>query len=154
MSVLLLRHASAGDRSQWEGDDQRRPLDPKGQRQAEALVVALDDLPVTAIISSPARRCVQTVEPLAEARGLPILVDEDVWEGRAAASIALVMSLVGTDAVVSTHGDNIPFILQHLAGAEDIDLGRHPDWKKASAWVLETKDGRYCSARYLPPPLV
>ncbi|HUZ44849.1 MAG TPA: phosphoglycerate mutase family protein [Acidimicrobiales bacterium] len=154
MTLVLLRHASAGDRSQWEGEDRRRPLDPKGQRQAEAVVAVLDEFEVATIISSPARRCVQTVEPLAEARGIPIVIDDSLWEDRAADSIALVMSLVGTDAVVSTHGDNIPSILQHLAVSEGVDLGAHPDWKKASSWVLEADQGHYRSARYLPPPLV
>ena len=154
MSVVLLRHASAGDRARWEGDDRKRPLDPKGQRQAEAVVAILDQLEVAAIISSPARRCVQTVEPLAEARGLPVVIDDALWENRAADSIALVMSLVGTDTVVSTHGDNIPSVLQHLAATEAVKLGPHPDWKKASAWILESTGGRYRSAHYLPPPLV
>ncbi|HVA44739.1 MAG TPA: phosphoglycerate mutase family protein [Acidimicrobiales bacterium] len=154
MTVILLRHASAGDRDQWEGDDRRRPLDPKGQRQAEAVVAGLDQFEVAAIISSPARRCVQTVEPLAEARDLAVVIDDALWEDRAADSIALVMSLVGTDTVISTHGDNIPSILQHLAVTEDVELGPHPDWKKASAWILEATGGRYRSAHYLPPPLV
>ena len=36
MIVLLVRHARAGDRSEWEGDDRLRPLDKKGRRQAKA----------------------------------------------------------------------------------------------------------------------
>jgi len=154
MTLVLLRHASAGDRNQWEGDDRRRPLDPKGQRQAEAVVALLDEFEVGGILSSPARRCVQTVEPLAEARELGIVTQESLWEDQAADSIALVMSLVGTDTVVCTHGDNIPSILQHLAVTEGIELGSHPDWKKASSWVVESDGGHYRSARYLPPPLV
>ena len=154
MSVVLLRHGSAGDRGAWEGDDRRRPLDPKGQRQAEALVAILDALEIASIISSPARRCVQTVEPLAEMRGLPIEEEEILWEGHGEESIALVLSLAGTDTVLCTHGDNIPEVLSHLARTDNLSLGRHPDWKKASAWVLDAVDGRYCSARYLPPPPV
>jgi 8-oxo-(d)GTP phosphatase len=154
MSVVLLRHASAGDRHAWEGDNRRRPLDPKGQRQAEALVASLDDLEIGLIISSPARRCVQTVEPLAEARSTPVTIDEVLWEENAPGCIALVAQLTDTDTVLCTHGDNIPAILQHLVHTEGLDLGPHPDCKKASAWVLEATDGRYCSARYLTPPLV
>ena len=36
MTLLLIRHASAGDADQWQGDDRVRPLDSKGIRQAEA----------------------------------------------------------------------------------------------------------------------
>ena len=154
MSVVLLRHASAGDRLAWSGDDRQRPLDPKGQRQAEALVAILDALEISSIISSPGRRCVQTVEPLAELRHLEIVEDEVLWEGHGEESIALVLSLAGTDTLLCTHGDNIPDVLTYLARTEDLVLGRHPDWKKASAWVLDAVGGRYCSARYLPPPSV
>lgn len=154
MSVILLRHASAGDRDGWEGDDRLRPLDPKGQRQAEAVVALLDPLEVASIISSPARRCVQTVEPLAELRGLPIAEDETLWEGSSEEAIALVHKLAGTEAVLCTHGDIIPDVLTHLARTDSLSLGRHPDWKKASAWVLDAVEGRYCSARYIPPPAV
>ena len=154
MSVVLLRHASAGDRQAWDGDDRLRPLDPKGQRQAEAVVALLDALEISSIISSPARRCVQTVEPLAELRGLDIVEDETLWEGHGEDCVALVEELVGTDTLLCTHGDNIPDVLAHLARTQDLALGRHPDWKKASAWVLDAVDGRYLSARYLPPPQV
>src|SRR4051794_27845038 len=35
--VLLVRHAKAGERSAWHGDDRLRPLDPAGQEQTEEL---------------------------------------------------------------------------------------------------------------------
>ncbi|MCW2615032.1 MAG: hydrolase, partial [Frankiales bacterium] len=35
-TVLLLRHGSAGDRDDWAGDDDLRPLDPTGKAQALA----------------------------------------------------------------------------------------------------------------------
>lgn len=118
------------------------------------MVATLDALEISSIVSSPARRCVQTVEPLAELRGLEIVEDEVLWEDHASDCIDLVLSLVGTDTVLCTHGDNIPEVLAHLVRSESITLGRHPDWKKASSWVLDAVDGRYCSARYLPPPPV
>lgn len=154
MSVVLLRHASAGDRLAWSGDDRQRPLDPKGQRQAEALVALLDAIDFSSIVSSPARRCVQTVEPLAELRGLAIAEEEALWEGNGKDCIAMVLALTGTDTVLCTHGDNIPDVLQYLAAEQNLELGRHPDWKKASCWVLDAVRGRYRSARYIPPPTV
>ena len=65
-TVLLLRHASAGSRREWEGDDCGRPLDRKGRRQATALAVALAARGIDRIRSSPYLRCLQTVEPIAE----------------------------------------------------------------------------------------
>src|SRR5262249_55413614 len=63
--VYLVRHAKAGSREQWRADDDLRPLTTKGWRQAEGLVEAFADRPLASILSSPAVRCVQTVEPLA-----------------------------------------------------------------------------------------
>src|SRR3954454_13818704 len=36
-SLLLVRHAAAGDRADWDGPDDLRPLDTRGRRQAERL---------------------------------------------------------------------------------------------------------------------
>lgn len=149
--VMLVRHASAGQRAAWEGDDRARPLDRRGARQAEGLVALLRDLPVERIISSPARRCVATVEPLARDRSLPVIEEEGLWEDNAEASIEVVLSLAGAHAVVCSHGDNIPAVLAHLARL-GVDLGPHPDCKKGSTWVLEPGGQGFRSARYLPPP--
>ncbi|MFN2582854.1 MAG: hypothetical protein ABR498_08965 [Candidatus Dormibacteria bacterium] len=37
----LIRHADAGDREQWSGPDELRPLSDKGRRQARDLVALL-----------------------------------------------------------------------------------------------------------------
>ncbi len=153
MSVLLVRHASADDRSPWNGDDRLRPLDEKGYRQAVALIEHLDGYPVTSVMSSPALRCVSTVGPLAAARDLTICVSESLAEANEQRALDLIQSLAETDCLVCTHGDNIPFILWHLSFFDGLDLGPEPEWRKASAWVLKTAAGRFVETRYLPPPL-
>ena len=82
MIVYLVRHARAGHRATWQGeDDSLRPLDERGRRQADALVAQLADREFARILSSPFARCVQTVEPLAEARGLPVEAVDSLAEG-------------------------------------------------------------------------
>ena len=54
--LLVVRHADAGDKGSWEGPDLLRPLSPAGRRQAEGLVVRLEDFPVERILSSPTLR--------------------------------------------------------------------------------------------------
>ncbi len=153
MSVLLVRHASAEDRSTWNGEDRLRPLDDRGCRQAAALIEHLDGYAFTSVISSPALRCVSTVGPLAAARDLTVCVSESLAEANERRALDLVRSLAGTDCLVCTHGDNIPFILWHFAFFSGFDLGPDPEWRKASAWVLQTAAGRFVEARYLPPPV-
>lgn len=109
MSVLLLRHARAGERAAWTGDDTLRPLDDRGLRQA----LALRDLARRAIgriVSSPYRRCVETVEPLAEALGIPIELDDRLAEG-ASPQLALALLAELDGGLACTHGDVIEAVL-------------------------------------------
>ena len=103
--ILLIRHASAGQRAEWEGDDRLRPLDERGRRQARALVEALAGYEVERILSSPYLRCVQTVESLAEARGLTVEHAPELGEDRQDVDAApLLRSLAGSPVAVCTHG--------------------------------------------------
>ena len=105
LNLLLIRHARAGDSAEWEGDDRLRPLDKRGRRQAQALVDALAPFDVTRIVSSPYDRCVQTVEPLAAARGLEIEFRDELGEERQARDgLALVRSLLGEPVALCVHG--------------------------------------------------
>jgi phosphohistidine phosphatase SixA len=103
--LLLIRHARAGEREEWEGDDRERPLDERGRKRAAELVDALSDYEVARIISSPFDRCVQTVEPLAHARGLEIEVRDELGEERQLDDgVELVRSLFDQDVAVCGHG--------------------------------------------------
>jgi broad specificity phosphatase PhoE len=86
-TLLLVRHGSAGHRRAWNGDDRLRPLDERGRHEAAGLVEALQRYRVTRVVSSPAVRCIETVEPFAEQLGLEIELREELAEGagRAAA---------------------------------------------------------------------
>jgi phosphohistidine phosphatase SixA len=123
--LLLVRHAWAGDRDEWEGDDRERPLDKRGRSQADELAERLHAYPVEAILSSPARRCVETVEPLARARGFEIETRPELSEDvQGTEGVALVRSLAGRDVVVCGHGG----LEQALPDA--------PKWKKAAVLVV------------------
>jgi phosphohistidine phosphatase SixA len=125
VALLLVRHASAGDRDQWVGDDRERPLDKRGRRRAGELVALLEPYRIEAILSSPARRCVETVEPLALARGLEIELRAQLSEElQATEGAALVRSFVDRDVVVCGHG-----------GLEQV-LADPPRWKKGTVFVV------------------
>ena len=121
MTSVLLRHASAGHRLDWEHDDHLRPLDARGRRQSADLVALLRPLGLRRILSSPYVRCVQTVEPLAAALGLEVELDGRLKEGKGDAAAELLRE----DGVVCcTHGD----IVEALVGR---------GLKKAAAAILE-----------------
>jgi phosphohistidine phosphatase SixA len=111
-AVILIRHASAGDREHWSGDDRERPLDERGWRQAEELVRSLASYEIERIISSPAVRCVQTVEPLARELGIEIEGTGELTEGTTREqALTLVDEVRGTGVVLCTHGDVVVELL-------------------------------------------
>ena len=93
-----MRHARAGERDGWDGPDAERPLDTRGRAQADALAGLLAAYGVQRIHSSDARRCLETVGPLAAALGLPVLAEpllsEDGSAGDPAGAERLVADLV------------------------------------------------------------
>jgi 8-oxo-dGTP diphosphatase len=149
MSVLVVRHAVALSRHDWLPDDRLRPLSEKGLGQARGLVDLLAGHRIETIVSSPAVRCTQTVEPLATALGLEVIEDPVLWE---AAPLEPVRRLVGEldHAVLCSHGDLIPELVDQLIGEGMEALGR--DCKKGSTWVLEREGTDFVRGTYLPPP--
>lgn len=149
----LIRHAAAGKRGTWIGDDFERPLDDFGSMQAEAIAVALAPRPVRRILSSPAVRCVHTVAPLGRALGLPVETSDELAEGSYVAdALDLLDSLAAAegDTVLCSHGDVIPAVLWNLSrhGLGIADMGR---CKKGSIWELDVSDGRIAAAAYRHP---
>ena len=81
VSTYLVRHAKAGSRHRWDGDDFERPVSASGRKQADAMAARLVDAGVTSLWSSPYVRCIETLEPLADLVGLPIHTDERLVRG-------------------------------------------------------------------------
>jgi probable phosphomutase (TIGR03848 family) len=57
-------------------------LDERGTEQAARLAERIRALPVTAIVTSPLERCLDTIAPIAEGRGLEPQIDERLGEAR------------------------------------------------------------------------
>lgn len=150
--VYLVRHAKAGDRSKWSGDDRSRPLSKAGHRQAQGLVQVLSGRIIERILSSPTIRCVETLKPLADQRGLPIEPRDDLLEGAPLSGLlALLDELRSTPSVACGHGDLIPAVIEHFE-RRGASIGPDRGWKKGSIWVLERETGRVVRAAYIPPP--
>lgn len=82
LDVLLVRHAEPLPRGTpgWEERDDDRPLTVDGQRASAELADELEPYVITRVYSSPFRRAIETVEPTAERRGLPVTVLDDLRE--------------------------------------------------------------------------
>ena len=124
MIVYLVRHATAGHRASWDGDDDVRPLDERGRRQAEGLVDLFGRRDFERIVSSPAVRCVDTVIPLANAHGMTVERSEALAEGAEREAALALFRIPGVPLVACVHGD----MVEELAGEGA---------KKGSTIVLE-----------------
>lgn len=163
-TVLLVRHAKAGKREGWTGDDDLRPLSDAGLRQAEALRALLPLFRPDRIVSAPRLRCVQTVSPLAEDLGVGVehesTLSEEVYWQDPALGIARMLSVVshGGTPVICSQGGVIPDLVGALATRAGLSVGRIVS-KKGSIWQLsfesDPDDTRPLlrAAHYLPSPL-
>jgi len=145
----LLRHAHAGDKRAWTGPDLMRPLSTAGHREADGLLTQLRDYPIGRILSSPAVRCLQTVEPL----GHPARADGGDQRGpRGGGRPGGVGGTAGGpgagELLVCSHGELIGTVLRRLVRGQ---LAAD-SWPKGSTWVLEADGGQVQRSRYLPPP--
>ena len=146
--VVLVRHA---EKAANPKDDP--PLTKAGQERARALVDALKDARVTAIITSDAQRTRETAQPLAEALGLkPVVVGlgRSGPKAHADAVAAELRRLAGGVVVVVDHSDTIPLIIAALGGPRVAEI---PSKEYADFFVLTPGPSgvRLVRARYGAP---
>lgn len=155
MTLHLVRHAAAGDRSRFVGgDDLERPLDERGHDQAAALVPFFAERPIRAVWSSLATRCSQTVGPLAAAHGLEVELRRELTEGARPNDLLELMreqALLEGDIVMCSHGDLIPEVLNRLL-REGMSVFGQRGCEKGSVWTLDVRGRDIVSGTYTATP--
>jgi 8-oxo-dGTP diphosphatase len=154
ITIELVAHMDAGDRRLWTEDQDVRPLSELGRRQAARMAEALANGPIDGLYSSPALRCRQTLEPLAERFGLPIVTMPELWEtdgsrpppgwdslppdmapamggayaaGRASSALRQIMIGLPEGLVIAcSHGDVVPALIAFLTGSNGLSLPPPP----------------------------
>jgi 8-oxo-dGTP diphosphatase len=152
MPLLVVRHADAGRRKGYAGDDRDRPLSPKGRVQAEALVQLLHAYRPTSIVSSPFVRCTETVRPLAEALGLPVETTDQLAEAHGTEALQLMEDRSDQDAVLCTHGDVALALLDALVPKGDPAEHDPPRLQKGEVWVVERRGSALSIVDHLHQP--
>lgn len=148
--VFVVRHAKAGSRHRYDGPDVERPLTKSGRRQAQALADLLAPAGPRQLWTSPYRRCVQTLEPLAELLARPLHTTDRLAEGADAGGLLALVRELDAPGVLCTHGDVLEDLLVRLA-QRGVPL-ETTEIAKGSTWVLQLDGGDVVKARYLPPP--
>lgn len=79
-TLVLVRHAEAVKRKDWDGKDTNRPLTRTGRATAERLADVLAAVGVNRVRSSDAERCATTVAPYADSIGRQIHLHPEISE--------------------------------------------------------------------------
>jgi len=155
-TVLLVRHAHAGRRSDWDGPDELRPLDDRGSDQASRLADVLPLFGPTRVLAAERVRCRETVVPLAERLGvevgtLPELGEEE-FQADPRAGMEVILQLLDRAeprgvTVVCSQGGAIPSVLMAL----DVQWSGtrvEPPAAKGSVWALGGRPGALSADYY------
>ncbi len=152
MVLHVVRHAKAGSRSRWIGDDRRRPLTDNGWAQARALAEVLAG-GASELRSSPFLRCVQTLEPLAVRLGRTVEREPLLAEASGFPPLLTLLEQLPEGSVLCSHGDVIPELIDALV-RRGASIDGEPNWQKASRWELVREGGRIVSVTPNPPPAI
>jgi 8-oxo-(d)GTP phosphatase len=139
---ILLRHARAGNKLRDRAKDFERGLDRKGQQVALRLPNSVTRyLRPELILSSPFRRCVQTVEPLAHTLGQNVAEDERFRPDCSARSVRVAFAEVPAGSVVCTHGEVIARLFDGRVKCA-----------KGGFWVVSRRNGEFVPVLYVEAP--
>ena len=155
--LILVRHASAGRKADWPGDDEARPLDAQGSGDAQLLARLLACFAPTArVITSPTVRCTETLRPFAAGFGGPVEADARLAPHARSAGFSsrtdqadalrrLLCDLVAErrPAALCLHRENLPLTLAAVCsalGAPDA-VPAHTSLPKGGFWVVHAAAG-------------
>ncbi len=162
--IILVRHGTAGAKSDWRRHDALRPLDARGKQQAKVLARLLRCFGTAQVISSPAERCVATVRPYASSIGAeveampelglpekksPRAAEQEV--ALAATAVAVGAATAGQPVVICAHRENLPLLLTAICDQLGAGVPAGRPLRKGGFWVLHQAAGELAgSERHHP----
>lgn len=127
-ALIILRHAKATVRSEWKGEEAKRPLLPEGKQQATALIPLIAAYGPKRLVTSPWVRCHDTINPYAEKRKQKLIERHQLTElgnkKRPVRTQAVVHDLLGTSksGLICSHRPALPSILAPFAAMAPKEL--------------------------------
>jgi len=155
--LILLRHARAVPKPDWNREDALRPLDEGGRAAAKALAPVLacfaPAIPAPRVISSAAVRCMETVRPYAELTGAKVQPESFLESsGTDAADCATLVAdavAAGEPTVFCAHRENLPLLLAAALaalGVQDVPPSVRDPLPTAGFWLLHVARGELAAA--------
>jgi len=151
-TIYLVRHAKAGERRLWTGDDVDRPLSKRGWRQSKAVADRLAKKGVTDLYSSAYVRCMQTLEPLGDLVDAKVIEEPRLFEHEPFEPVLDLLGEVRGGSVLCSHGDIIPATISALH-RRGMVVETPADWGKGSIWVLSRKGKKITKGKVWPSKL-
>jgi 8-oxo-dGTP pyrophosphatase MutT (NUDIX family)/phosphohistidine phosphatase SixA len=152
-TLLLVRHAVAGKKRRWKGDDKLRPLETEGIAQAARLAAVAPCYNPLRIASADLVRCADTVRPVSLNLGIPISIEPklgvDAYGANPRATVDWLREQIdaGGTTLLCSQGEVIPDLLSRLSARAPVRL-RRPPTRKGSVWALSFAGGKLVGADY------
>jgi len=127
-ALIVLRHAKATPRSDWKGEEAKRPLLPEGLAHAKSLPPLLAAYGPKVLITSPWKRCHDTISPYAKQSKKTLVERSQLTElsnkRRPVSTKKVVEHLLGVSksGLICTHRPALPSVLEPLAQSADQGL--------------------------------
>ena len=153
--VLLVRNGRAVPAGRCAGTEGGRPLDSKGQQQADALRLALPAFGPSRLLSAPGARFAGTMRPLGADLGLTVETEPALGEEEYAThprrGLTRILELAGADGTTAVCAPRavIRHLLACLADDAGLDLEEYPA-RNGSLWALFFSGGQLTAADYYP----
>lgn len=154
----LVRHASAGSRTRWPGEDAQRPLDGAGRAQGAALQPLLDCYGFRRVLSADVLRCLETVAPYANAHRIPVenepLISELGYPANPDAALARCLEILKSPEplVMCSQGRVMPDLLSGICRHFGYPTPADAAVPKGSFWVLHLAGDRLVAVERQTPP--
>ena len=157
--LVMLRHAKALDRSEWQGEDEDRPLDLLGQQQAKRMHAMYQAYALTQVHTSDAVRCFDTVTGICRALNLTPFVkgalSEYTFKKNKEKSLDYIKELIKVDqaALVCSHNPVIPRMMEKLTKKIDFEYDQEK-LQPGEAWVIHHDKKKVKQIDRIAAPLI
>jgi len=161
--LIMLRHAKALARSEWQSGDEDRPLDNLGQLQAKRMHAIYQVFGISQIHTSDAVRCYDTVigmtKPLAIEPVITSKLSEYTFEKNKEKSLDYAKELAesarktGETILLCSHNPVLPRMLENVSKKSDLDLPENK-LKPGDAWVIYLGKKKVLQIDVIPAPAV
>jgi len=157
--LIMLRHAKALERTEWQGDDEDRPLDQLGQQQAKRMHAIYQVYAIDEVHTSDAVRCFDTVAGLCRVLGIDPVVkgalSEYTFKKNKEKAIEYAKDLIkiNQSALLCSHNPVLPRMMEKLTKKIDFE---YPDNKlqPGEAWIVHHDKKKVLQVDRLAAPTV